>query len=276
MPEGPEAWVSAQILRSRLVGKSILGWHQVVDYRLNNFHKLQCPSIIQHVYSRGKRPVFQLDKGWLVTFLGMTGKWLFEPGKHTKIVLTIGTHEIYDDMIVENPEFYLYFNDQRPFGFIDYLETQMDYDIFFSRMGLDFMNQDVTFEQFRACIRSAPPNMEICKFLLESKYISSIGNYLRAEGLWYSRIRPNRPLQSISDIEIETMLQVFLWLHRYSASMGGYTIEDFLSPDGTRGSYEAVCYSKGHSRKFDPYGNPIEKSVFSDKRSIYWAPNIQL
>ena len=107
-------------------------------------------------------------------------------------------------------------------------------------------------------------------FLLEQKYFSGIGNYLRAEILYYCRISPHRLLPNLDDREIALLLQVSQKVISDSYAQGGHTEDTYLSLYGNPGMYPCVVY--GHS--VDPYGNYIKKDKM-DKRTIWWCPAMQ-
>ena len=109
-------------------------------------------------------------------------------------------------------------------------------------------------------------NKQICGFLLEQKYFSGIGNFLRSEIVYTAKIRPDKILSNLSDFEkgelYDVSLKVILEAYLTQGISGGYF---------PKGTFKLKCYN----RNFDPYGNIVVKEYFKDKRSMYWVPEIQ-
>jgi len=116
------------------------------------------------------------------------------------------------------------------------------------------------------------PNKQVGDFLMEQKYISGIGNYLRAEILYHAKIRPDRALSSLTHLETETLYRYALKTIVESYSYGGLTIENYWSPDGRRGTFPKQVYGKTE----DPYGNPVVTNSTKGDRTVHWVPAVQI
>lgn len=278
MPEGPEAWNIAKQLKPKLVGQSIIDFEHHGDgnqKKLHGFNKITFPIKIIDVYSVGKRPVIKTDKGWIVSFLGMTGRWLVEIKAHTRLTLVLGSisKESQTGQPILEVDFELYFDDSRCFGFHDFIPDQVSYDSFFSGFGYDLLTYEPNPKEWLNIFRSEKKQtMEVCAFLLMPKYNCTIGNYLCSEILYYAKIRPGRQISSLTNEEIEKLRRVSVDLCRHSAQMGGLTINDYLTPDGKKGGYQNVCYKC----QTDPLGYQVVKNKYSDGRTKFWVPEIQI
>lgn len=138
-------------------------------------------------------------------------------------------------------------------------------------------NRPVPIQQFVDSIRSPRRgNMEICKFLMKQEYCSGIGNYLKSEILYRSRIHPFRKLSTLSDSEIVTLHSVSLSTIREAYQCGGLTHGTFLDPDMEKGSFPIYIYKR--AGQLDPFGNPIlfvSKKDSPDGRGTYFVPEVQ-
>ena len=97
-------------------------------------------------------------------------------------------------------------------------------------------------------------DLQIGTVLMNQKVISGIGNYLRADILWMSKINPFRKVMDLSDKDIKTI----------------YEKSKIAASD----MYEHHIYNK----KYDINGHPVVKEVLfggGTKRYIYWVPEIQ-
>jgi len=114
-------------------------------------------------------------------------------------------------------------------------------------------------------------NKQICDYLLDQKRISGIGNYLRSEILYRSRIRPDRSLKNLSDEELELLRIESIKTVRESYDSHGLTIRSYSDLYGNKGTFICQVYN----RTEDPYGNPIRTDTFKDGRTIHWVPSLQ-
>lgn len=134
--------------------------------------------------------------------------------------------------------------------------------------------QFATLDIFKQSIRSSRrAKMELCRFLMKQEYFSAIGNYLRSEILYRSRLHPFRFLSSLSDNEISLLFSVCLTTISHAYSCGGLTHGTFLDPDQEKGTFPVFVYKR--EGEYDPNGFIIKRIQDSDKRSIFFVEEIQ-
>ncbi len=157
--------------------------------------------------------------------LGLSGGWFFRPSGKDKTTMIHGLDgQRYVDTDVEmyrekalkhlNVEFKfgnagtLYFYDQLSYGTIAIFPDPASLEKKLKGIGLDMMAEETTFEQFEAAIRR-PGSIKkpIGNVLMNQKYISGIGNYLRADTLWMSRVSPFRPLGKVTRTELQRIYE---------------------------------------------------------------------
>jgi len=287
MPEGPECRRIAESLNTRLVGKSILRIEITEKSRyakngLPQFNILRYPLNIIGVWSRGKRIVFECEcivattqfryPIWLVSFLGMEGHWQYRAGKHSGLVFSIG-YSLYTTPILRVRELSLYFDDSRHFGALTICTSEAELQASFSKIGPDLLADTITLEQYRVVARQKGlVNKEVAWFLMEQKYFSGIGNYLKAEILYASRLHPGRIMNTLTDTDLERLYTSTLSIIHDSYRNGGLTIATYSDANGVIGKYQRKIYNK----TADPLGNPIIRQEFSDKRTTHWVPMLQV
>lgn len=287
MPEGPEVRRMAESLQARLAGKSVLRISLTSKSRyfktgILQSEQLKYPLDIIQITSRGKRIIFHcrhLDHVtqvctpfWLVSFLGMEGRWQFVPGSHSGVEVTIG-HSIYTKPILRVRETIVYFNDTRHFGALIICTTLAELQTTFSRIGPDLLSDTITLENYVTVARQKGlSNKEVAWFLMEQKYFSGVGNYLKAEILYQSRIHPGRTMSTLNDRDLERLYNNTLSIIHDSYKNGGLTIATYADANGVTGKYERKIYNK----QVDPLGNPIIRQEFSDKRTTHWVPGLQV
>lgn len=276
MPEGAEVHRVADSLHNKLSGKWI--WDINVNsksrYWKNPLEKLSSlkelfPIFISHINAKGKKIIFECitsverKKVYLVSALAMTGRWQYIEGKHSGI-----------EMILEfkGSRTSVYFDDQRHFGaFIICLNLEELKEVL-KDVGPDLLAEDVPFEYYNTVISNDRlKDKQICGFLLEQKYFSGVGNWVRAEVLYESRISPHRKIGSLS---LDDRYRLYFYsckILRDAYKVRGLTISNYIDPEGELGEYPVKVYAQSK----DPFDNEVVRSVLDDKRTIHWVPILQ-
>jgi len=285
MPEGPEVRNIAINLNKIYKSKTITN----IIYSNNissQIYNIECiisnlPLKINNITCKGKRIIFILiNKSgkyfFIESFLAMEGKWLVNPLKHSYINIFL------------NDNSHLYYDDSRHFGKIYGYDNISSLITSLKKQGPDLLaysieynnpkirkyavKYKITYEIWIKIIRNKRlENLQICQFLLEQKYFSGIGNYLKSEILYDSKIRPDRKIKSLSDNELNNIRLSILKIIYISFINNGFTIRTYIDPNNNKGNYKCLVYNQ----KYDPNGLPIIKSRFKDKRITYWVPDIQ-
>jgi len=186
----------------------------------------------------------------------MSGRWQYDEGKHSGIEL------VFDD-------YSLFFEDQRHFGSLVVCFGKEELNLSLKAVGQDLLSDDVSFEDYNHVISNKRiRTKQICSFLLEQKYFSGIGNWVRAEVLYECGIAPFRTLESLTIGEKKLLHFNSIKILRDAYKKKGLTIMNYISPDGEYGTYDVKIYMKDK----DPEGNDIVRETFSDKRTMHWVP----
>jgi endonuclease-8 len=271
MPEGAEVARVAISLHEKISGE----WIYKIKYNtksryakaiggIKNVDKLCFPLFISRIYPKGKKIIFECidnDKNqiYLVSLLAMTGRWQYEEGKHSGVEIKLSKYSVF-------------FEDQRHFGSLIVCLNEDDLTEALKGVGPDLLNEDVSFDTYKEVIGNKRiKTKQICAFLLDQKYFSGIGNWVRAEVLYESGIAPFRTLESLSDEEKYLLYYYSIKVLRDAFQVRGLTITNYIDPDGEYGEYQVKVYGKNK----DPYDNEVIRSVYSDKRTIHWVPSLQ-
>ena len=134
------------------------------------------------------------------------------------------------------------------------------------------LSEDVTFSVFRERIQKKS-RWSIAKTIMNQGVISGVGNYVKAEALWRSKLSPLRKVSTLSNVEIMILNKNIKQVLRDSYSNGGATIRDYQTFDG---------FSGKHARRFavynqhkDPNGFSVVREKTDDGRTTHWVPEIQ-
>ena len=279
MPEILEVRAMADGIREYIKNYKLLSiqWFRIPGKKTHNcaydsYTELQIklPLDVIKIYSHGKKVIISLSNN--IHLIGsplMSGSFLFKLTNHSRYVLNFGISNGSKNVILKR----VYFNDPRCQGL---LNVYFDLDTFNNKMseiGPDLLNTPISEKNFIDIIKNPKiKNKQICEFLMDQKYMAGIGNYLCAEILYRSKIKPDRILENIDVKECELIHSNIYIILDEVIKCNGLTIRDFLTPDEKVGTYDTLVYGKS----FDPYGNPVIKSEFKNKRTSHWVPNIQI
>ena len=261
MPEGPEVKLfverlnqnyrhylikSVNVLSGRYAKKPISGIESLFGKEIESFN------------CKGK--FIWLDLGDVVAFntLGMTGNWTREKSKHSRIEFTFYENDT------------LYFNDIRNFGTFQ-VKTQSDLEKKLKSIGPDML--------------SSPPNnfidrlrkynhKNICEVIMNQKVISGVGNYIKAESLWYSRINPHATIKDLTDKNLETLDKAIRFVINKSYEEQGASIQSYYTFEGESGNATQGFVVYGRDKDYN--GHQVIKETTLDKRTTHWVKNRQV
>ena len=236
--------------------------------------------------------------------LGLSGGWFFSPkgtkGKNTLIHgLNYGNDLTqYEKYSLENEERYsgymknalkhinvefkftsgtLMFYDTLSFGTIK-IFTPLELEKKLKSLGSDIMDPDYKFSDFYTHINIRRNlNKPIGNVLMDQKVIAGIGNYLRADCLWMSKISPFRKVKDVSESEFKNLfrnVRVLIW-GEYDRKTGE-KLKIITKKDKTPSSYKRDFFV--YREEKDVNGYPvIQEPLFegSQKRFIYWVKEVQ-
>jgi formamidopyrimidine-DNA glycosylase len=272
MPEGPEAHTVATDLHQSLAGRYILNIEVLSAKASKNCEACPVPALIKSVGVHGKRPIFCTNRGFFLTFLGMQGRWLYEPEKHTRIILTIGHCQDHGGCYEVEEEFKLYFDDVG-FRVIASVEYFPEYDgilAYTYRVGPDVLSDPPTLGYFSAIAwLKFRPTKTLDLFLLAPESNCTVGNYLKSDILWYAQLSPLLTIGDLTDERMYRLWYAMCYICHFAYSKGGHTERDYLRPDGSIGGYRCLVYHQ----EVDPYGRAVEAFESKDKRMTFWVPS---
>lgn len=270
MPEGPEVHVQADSLHTILIGKTITaltlgeGWLTPKRKAPANYATFceALPLTVTSVTAKGKKILFNLSNDYtILSYLGMEGKWTIEKRDHSHITLQCedGTT--------------LWYDDSRHFGNLEFLCSIKERETRLAELGPCLVKGGVTVKEWVTTLRAKRLQpKQIAAVLMSQEIFSGIGNYIKAEVLYASRIRPNATVGSLSDEHLTTLYTCTQQVIQASYAAQGATLSSYLHVDGSKGGYKVVVYDK----KTDPDGNRVATNYFHDDRLTHWVPAVQV
>jgi formamidopyrimidine-DNA glycosylase len=263
MPEGPEVKSITDQL-TLIEGYRIVNFELYRDFRGKYLRMEEAVGkLVTNVFCFGKKIAFQLNEGYIITSLIMTGKWLHH-NKGNPILGLLFEKKTATEKIT------LFFHDDRRLGDVSYYSDDDFMKIFYS-IGPDFLNDKISREDFYLILMKSK-NMMLCNFLLDQSKIAGIGNYLRCDIMYHAVIDPFSKIKDLSDEDIDRLYDSCIYIINESYQKGGYSIGDgkgnYMLPSGKRGEYKPLVYK----RTEDDCGIKVEKYKRKGGQTIYYVP----
>lgn len=298
MPEVIEVKLYADYLNSKLRGKNVKEvnilngkYKKKGPFVLYNKLVKSLPLKVTSVKSKGKLIYFTFENGlFMLNTLGLTGGWMYKTNnKYYHPLMKRYINESKKDRYLERAMNHLnvemktdvgsaIFYDMLSYGTLKIIDNQMELNKKLTELGPDIMDANTTFPIFKSNIRKkANENKEIGNVIVNQKIISGIGNYLRADALWLSKISPFRKVKDVIDLELKRIYSSvrFLVWSEYDYNNGislGIIKKNQKRP---------VDYGRDffvYDNENDIYNNEIIKEELfegSQKRFIFWVPKLQ-
>ena len=269
MPEGGEVLQITTSLNKLLKNKTlikvkILTGSKYIDKAPNNYllFTKNLPLKIDSIKCKGKLIYWQFSNGnAMINHLRMTGYW------------SVNKREKFSSLEFrfEN-DLSVYFNDVRKFAVIEFAEKFNDIKPLLDKLGPDVL-KDLNYKNFEEIIEKKK-RTNITKFLMDQENISGIGNYLKAEILYESKISPHRTVGSLSDDEVKILYENIKKIPKLSYQWKGMSKSDYKDIDGKKGDFEK--FLKVYCQEKDIHGNKVKREKTKDGRTTYWVPSIQI
>jgi formamidopyrimidine-DNA glycosylase len=248
MPELPEVETVRRGLESLIVGKTIKSISHDNEKSFPNdptlVSEFAVGSNVSNIKRRAKVLLIELSTSYtLMTHLKMTGQLVYEgkerfgaghpndsligrlPDKSTRVTIT------FDD------DSCLYFNDQRKFGWMKLLPSELvAQEPFMLKVGPEPLEPEFTDKIFIARVRRRA-NTSIKAAILDQTVLAGVGNIYADESLWGAQIHPATLVRNITDKQLSVLHREILYVLNLSIEKGGSTDRNYVNAEGKRGSY---------------------------------------
>lgn len=234
MPELPEVETVVRGVRPKLVGRRLVAVRRLtaVDLRYP-WDALWTPRLtgrtVVEVRRRGKWIVVELDLGFLVVHLGMTGRLTVQAPADP---LAEHTHLVFD--LDDGGQ--LRFRDVRRFGLVRYLADDAELQALFAESGLGPEPFALDAASWRAAL--AGTSRVVKAALLDQALVAGVGNIYADEALFEAKIHPLCRACDLSRGRVERLRQAIVAVLTRAIEHGGSTIRDYVGGDGQAGSYQ--------------------------------------
>jgi len=260
--------------------------------------KKELPLKLLDVKTKGKLLYFVFENNFYIfSTLGLYGGWCYLKEGSSKYNFSQTEEEwLYFDNLKENDSYYiknalkhlnvefrtskgsLYYYDVLSFGSLKVIEGEEELNKKLKTIGPDIMESDTTFDVFKnQILKTCNLNKEIGIVIMNQKIISGIGNYLRADILYMSKISPFRKVDKLTEKELEAIYKnakVLTW-GDYDIKMAK-KLKIICKETKLPRDYDRMFFVYSYDE--DIHGNKIVKKELyegSQKRFIYYVPSIQ-
>ena len=213
----------------------------------------------------------ELSSGYtLVIHLKMTGQLVYRGER------VFGAGHPTDSLIGELPdrstrvvlEFtdgsWLYFNDQRKFGWIKLYPTVEVPNIdFMKTVGPEPLEDSFTPVEFIPRVRRRA-GTTIKAAILDQTVLAGVGNIYADESLWGARLHPATRVRDVSDAQLGVLLSEIKYVMNLAIEKGGSTDRNYVNAEGKRGSY--IDFARVFRREGHPC--PCHPDVLIEKLKV--------
>ncbi|CUX96971.1 bifunctional DNA-formamidopyrimidine glycosylase/DNA-(apurinic or apyrimidinic site) lyase [Candidatus Hoaglandella endobia] len=228
---GIEPWVTGQSVLRTEVRNARLRWS--VDEEIIALRD----RMVLSVQRRAKYLLLELDSGWIIIHLGMSGSLRVlaqpqPPEKHDHV-----------DLVMSNGCIIRY-TDPRRFG--SWLWSENPYTSrVLAHLGLEPLSEEFDGHWLYENLRKKKTKIKPC--LMDNKLVVGIGNIYASESLFVAGILPDRTAGSLNQEEAARLTKSIKVVLLRSIKQGGTTLRDFLQYDGKQGNFlrELQVYGRG-------------------------------
>jgi formamidopyrimidine-DNA glycosylase len=270
MPELPEVETIARGLHELLVGRAItsvsVNWSRTVaEPTLDEFMAQLAGRHVVSVGRRAKYLVIQLDQGYLLIHLKMSGRLQIAPAgnpldKHTHILFDLDDGR------------QLRFQDTRKFGRVYLVDDPQRVT---GGLGPEPLVAEFTLDDF--CRRLARRSGRLKSLLMNQQFLAGLGNIYADEVLFAAQIHPLRRADSLTPDERVRLYEAIRAVLGQAVVSRGTTLDDggYVDARGQAGAYQEQIAVYG--RTAQPCilcQTPIERMVIGG-RSSHFCPRCQ-
>jgi formamidopyrimidine-DNA glycosylase len=275
MPELPEVETSRRGIEPHLVKQTItdvvIRQHKLRWPIPKNLPVLATGQKIQKVCRRAKYIYLQLDNGYIIIHLGMSGSLRIcteetPIEKHDHIDICISTPRSKKIKILR-------LRDPRKFGCVLWTADDINQHKLIKSLGPEPLDDVFTARFLHA--KAKKRTCSIKSFIMNSHIVVGVGNIYASEALFKAGINPKRKAGSVSLARLEKLVDAIKITLKQSIEQGGTTLKDFTGEDGQPGYFAQKLLVYGRNNEDCTVCGKSIKQFTQQARSTYYCPNCQ-
>lgn len=268
MPELPEVETTRLGLLPHVIGKKICAVivrQEKLRFPIpSHFEKQLINQKIIGLTRRAKYLIFELENGYLIIHLGMSG--------HLRILnhnLKPQKHDHVDILLSE--EKLVRYNDPRRFGFMRYTPSLND-SFMLKNLGPEPF--EISPLAFYTVCQKRKAAIKIC--MMNQAIIVGVGNIYASEALFLARIHPLTPANKLKLSQCENLIKQIVNVLTKAIQQGGTSLQDYVNSEGKPGYFKQSLqvYQRENKPCLDCKA-PIKKLIIG-QRSTFFCPHCQI
>ena len=251
MPELPEVEVTKLGIAPHLLGQSISAVN-VIDGRLRWPVPKSLPTALpgQKVHTierRGKYLLIELDKGYLLVHLGMTGT--------LRVLPCSDPLKLHDRVTFEFGKLSLRLHDPRKFGAVLWhpkSKGPIEKNMLLQKLGVEPFSPEFAGELGAEILyqTSRKRSVAVKQFLLAGQAVVGVGNIYCSESLFEAKIHPSKAAGKLTRPQCSRLAEAVRLILKKAIAAGGSSLKDFVNSDGDPGHF--MVQTKVYDRKDQP------------------------
>jgi len=276
MPELPEVEVTRLGIAPHLEGRK-LSAVKVLDGRLRwpvpaNLPKILPGQRVGSITRRGKYLLIEMDAGYLLIHLGMTGTLRVLPSNEPL--------KLHDRVTLEFGKLSLRLHDPRKFGAVLWhakTKGPIEKNALLQKLGVEPFSAEFADELGAQVLyqSSRKRTIAVKQFLLAGQAVVGVGNIYCSESLFEAGIHPAKAAGKLTRPQCARLADAVRLILKKAIDAGGSSLKDFVNSAGDPGHF--MVQTKVYDRKGLPCKvckTPIVQIV-QGQRSTYFCPQCQ-
>jgi formamidopyrimidine-DNA glycosylase len=276
MPELPEVEVTRLGIAPHLQGR-VISAVKVLDGRLrwpvpSALTKILPGQKVHAIERRGKYLLIELDIGYLLIHLGMTGT--------LRVLPSSDLLKLHDRVTVEFGKLSLRLHDPRKFGAVLWhprTKGPIEKNVLLQKLGVEPFSTEFAGELGAEILYRASRKRTVAvkQFLLAGQAVVGVGNIYCSESLFEAGIHPAKAAGKLTRPQCVRLAEAVRLILKKAIAAGGSSLKDFVNSDGDPGHF--MVQTKVYDRKDEPCKvckTPI-KQIVQGQRSTYFCPTCQ-
>lgn len=258
MPEGPEAYIMSKFIEKNSLNKLF------TSITSNTKSKVDLPKESKVIYcnAHGKVIYIKTEDYYVHIHLGITGWLVLKKPRIYKYILHFEGKN-------------LYLQDRRRFSSIKIFNEE-NHKKELNKLGINLLSDKFNIENFSEIIKLKKKN--ICSLIMDQNIFAGIGNYIKNEALYLSKISPYRKSSDLNDLEILSLFMSILfvtysnlveWHDSYNIKISSNI--EVLIPDYIENPYNFYVYEK----EKDYLKNKVKFDKTHCGRRTFYVPEVQ-
>ena len=276
MPELPEVEVTRLGIAPHLEGRKVSAV-KIIDGRLRwpvpaNLSKSLPGQTVHAIERRGKYLLLEMDTGYLLIHLGMTGT--------LRVLPSSDPLKIHDRVTLEFGKFSLRLHDPRKFGAVLWhpkSKGPIETFALLQKLGVEPFSPEFAGEPGADILyqKSRKRSVAVKQFLLAGQAVVGVGNIYCSESLFEAGIHPAKAAGKLTRPQCSRLAEAVRLILKKAIAAGGSSLKDFVNSDGDPGHF--MVQTKVYDRKGLPCKvckSPISQIV-QGQRSTYFCTQCQ-